>query len=452
MEGKKKVKSYEMDMCSGRLFTKILLFSLPLMLSGVLQLLFNAADIVILGRFSGNHALAAVGATSTLINLLVNLFIGLSVGVNVQIARFCGAGKEKDIEETVHTAVLTSVIAGVVLTVIGVLFARPMLRMMGTPEEVIGQAVLYMQIYFLGITGMLTYNFGAAVLRGIGDTRRPLYILFIAGIINVIFNLIFVICFDMGVAGVAMATSISQFLSAGLILYCLMGLEGSCHLDIRRLRIVPFKLKEMARIGIPASLQGVVFNISNVLIQSSVNSFGTLAMAGNTAADNITGFTYVAMNTFQYSALSFISQNYGARQYRRITKVVFICLGLVTVTGLVLGNSVYLAGNLLLRIYSGDAETISYGLLKLSIVSITHFLCGQMEVMGGVMRGLGHSTAAMIVSMIGGCGLRVVWIFTVFSICRRLDVLFISYPVSWAVTLLIHVVCVLVVKRKYMGR
>ena len=450
-EQKKKIRSYEIDMCSGPLFSKILLFSLPLMLSGILQLLFNAADIVVVGRFSGNHALAAVGSTSALINLLVNLFIGLSVGVNVMVAKYYGAGREKDIQETVHTAVLTAVIAGAILTVIGVLLSRPMLQLMGTPEDVIEHSVLYMRIYFLGMIGTLVYNFGGAVLRGIGDTRRPLYILFAAGVVNVIFNLIFVIKFGMGVAGVATATVISQFLSAGLVLYCLVRSEGSYHLDIRSLRIVPMKLKEMAGIGVPAGLQGAVFSISNVLIQSSVNSFGSIAMAGNTAAANIEGFVYIAMNTFHQSALSFTSQNYGARQYKRITKVMFICMGLVTVTGLVLGNGAYLAGNVLLRIYSDDAEVISYGLLRMSIICTAYFLCGLMDVMSGVMRGLGHSVIAMIVSMVGACGLRVVWIFTVFAAFRRLDVLFISYPVTWTVTFLAHVVCFLVVRRKQLS-
>lgn len=450
-EQKKKIRSYEIDMCSGPLFSKILLFSLPLMLSGILQLLFNAADIVVVGRFSGNHALAAVGSTSALINLLVNLFIGLSVGVNVMVAKYYGAGREKDIQETVHTAVLTAVIAGAILTVIGVLLSRPMLQLMGTPEDVIEHSVLYMRIYFLGMIGTLVYNFGGAVLRGIGDTRRPLYILFVAGVVNVIFNLIFVIKFGMGVAGVATATVISQFLSAGLVLYCLVRSEGSYHLDIRSLRIVPMKLKEMAGIGVPAGLQGAVFSISNVLIQSSVNSFGSIAMAGNTAAANIEGFVYIAMNTFHQSALSFTSQNYGARQYKRITKVMFICMGLVTVTGLVLGNGAYLAGNVLLRIYSDDAEVISYGLLRMSIICTAYFLCGLMDVMSGVMRGLGHSVIAMIVSMVGACGLRVVWIFTVFAAFRRLDVLFISYPVTWTVTFLAHVVCFLVVRRKQLS-
>lgn len=447
-EQTKKRKSYEIDMCSGSLLPKILLFSLPLMLSGILQLLFNAADIVVVGRFSGSQALAAVGSTSALINLLVNLFIGLSVGVNVMVAKYYGARREKDIQETVHTAVLTAVIAGAVLTVIGLLLSQPMLQLMGTPEDVIDHSVLYMRIYFLGMIGTLVYNFGGAVLRGIGDTRRPLYILFAAGVVNVIFNLIFVIAFRMGVAGVAAATVISQFLSALLVLYCLAKSDSSYRLEVKALHITPGKLKEMAGIGVPAGMQGAVFSISNVLIQSSVNSFGSIAMAGNTAAANIEGFVYIAMNTFHQAALSFTSQNYGARQYKRITRVMFICLGLVAVTGLVLGNGAYLGGKWLLAIYSSDAEVISYGMLRMSIICTMYFLCGLMDVMSGMMRGLGHSVIAMVVSMVGACGLRVVWIFTIFAMFRRLDVLFWSYPVTWTVTFLAHVVCFLVVRKR----
>ena len=439
-----KKKSYETDMCSGALLPKILMFSLPLLLSGILQLLFNAADIVVVGRFTGSEALAAVGSTSALINLLVNLFIGLSVGVNVMVAKYYGAKREQDISDTVHTAVLTAIAAGAVLTVIGVVLAQPMLRLMGTPEDVIGQSVFY----FLGMIGVLVYNFGGAVLRGIGDTKRPLYILFAAGVVNVIFNLIFVIIFHMGVAGTAVATAISQFMSAGLVLYCLAKSEGSYRLDIRSLRIVPKKLREMAGIGVPAGMQGAVFSISNVLIQSSVNSFGSIAMAGNTAAANIEGFVYIAMNTFHQAALSFTSQNYGARQYKRISKIIVLCLGMVGVTGLVLGNGAYLAGNWLLRIYSGDPDVIAYGMLRLSIICTMYFICGLMDVMSGVLRGLGHSVLAMVVSMVGACGLRILWIYTIFAMFRRMDVLFLSYPVTWAVTFGAHLICFFIVKKK----
>lgn len=447
VERKSKNKSYEIDMCSGSLLPKILLFSLPLMASGILQLLFNAADIVVVGRYTGNEALAAVGSTSALINLLVNLFIGLSVGVNVMVAKYYGAKREQDIHETVHTAVLVAVLAGVVLTVIGVLASEPLLQLMGTPDDVIDQSVLYMKIYFLGMIGTLVYNFGGAVLRGIGDTRRPLYILFAAGVVNVIFNLIFVIRFKMGVAGVATATVMSQFLSAGLVVYCLVKSDSSYQLNLKELSINVSKLKEMAGIGIPAGMQGAVFSISNVLIQSSVNSFGSVAMAGNTAGANIEGFVYVAMNTFHQSALSFTSQNYGAHQFKRIARVVWISLGLVTATGLLLGNGAYLAGPLLLQIYSEDANVIAYGLLRMSIICTTYFLCGLMDVMSGCLRGLGHSVIAMVVSMLGACGLRIIWIYTIFAANRSLPVLYWSYPVSWGLTFLVHVICFVTILR-----
>lgn len=443
-----KKKSYEIDMCSGALLPKILMFSIPLLLSGILQLLFNAADIVVVGRYTGSEALAAVGSTSALINLLVNLFIGLSVGVNVMVAKYYGARRDQDITETVHTAVLTAIAAGAILTVLGLLLAQPLLKLMGTPEDVIGLSVLYMRIYFLGMIGTLVYNFGGAVLRAIGDTRRPLFILFAAGVVNVIFNLIFVIIFHMGVAGTAVATAISQFLSAALVLNCLIKSDSSYRLNLKQLRIVPRKLKEMAAIGVPAGMQGAVFSVSNVLIQSSVNSFGSTVMAGNTAAANIEGFVYIAMNTFHQAALSFTSQNYGAREYRRINRVILICLGLVLATGVVIGNGVYLAGDLLLQIYSSDPEVISYGLLRMSVICTMYFLCGLMDVMSGVLRGLGHSVIAMVISMVGACGLRVLWVFTVFAMFRSLDVLFLSYPVTWSVTFAANLLFFLAVRRR----
>ena len=285
-------KSYEMDMCNGPLLGKILIFAVPLMLSGILQLLFNAADIIVVGRFSGSHALAAVGSTSALINLLVNVFIGLSVGTNVLIAQYYGAKDRKNISETVHTSVLISLI----LVFVGVALAKPILKLMGTPDDVLNQAVLYIRIYFLGMPVTMLYNFGAAILRAIGDTKRPLYFLSIAGVVNVVLNLIFVIAFDMGVAGVALATVISQVISAALVVRCLVCMDGICRLNLKKLHIHRDKLMRMVQIGLPAGMQGAIFSLSNVLIQSSVNSFGSVAMAGNTAAANIEGFVYNSMN------------------------------------------------------------------------------------------------------------------------------------------------------------
>ena len=439
---------YEMDMCNGPLLGKIIIYAVPLMLSGILQLLFNAADIIVVGRFAGNHALAAVGSTSALINLLVNLFIGLSVGTNVLVARYYGGGQEKDISETVHTSMITAVVGGIILIVVGFFLSRPLLTWMGTPEEVIQHSVLYMQIFFIGMPVMLVYNYGSSVLRAVGDTKRPLFYLVIGGIINVILNLIFVIRFQMGVAGVATATVISQAISAGLIVRCLMNTDSSYRLELSRLRFTKEKFYKIMQIGIPAGLQGSIFSISNVLIQSSVNSFGSIAMAGNTAGANLEGFVYMSMNALHQTALSFTGQNVGAKQYKRVYKIMFICLGIVTAVGLILGNGMYLFGKQLLTIYSPDPEVISYGLMRMSIICTTYFLCGLMDTMVGVMRGMGYSVLPMIVSLTGACGLRVVWIFTVFAANRSLTVLYLSYPVTWAVTFLAHVLCFLIVRKK----
>lgn len=449
---KAKKKSYEIDMCNGPLLGKILIFYFPLMLSGVLQLLFNAADIVVVGRFAGSHALAAVGSTSALINLLVNVFIGLSVGANVLVARYYGAGLKKDLSEMVHTAVMTSLIGGCILVVLGIGLARPALELMGTPDDVIEHAILYMQIYFAGMPVTMAYNFGAAILRAVGDTKRPLYYLAAAGLVNVVLNLVFVICFSMGVAGVAIATVISQAISAFLVLRCLVKEESDYRLHIKELRIVPDKLKRMIQIGVPAGLQGALFSISNVLIQSSVNSFGSIAMAGNTAASNIEGFVYTSMNALYQTAISFTGQNYGASNYKRIGKILVICEALVVIVGLVLGNGAYLLGNKLLWLYTTDAAVIPYGILRLSIVSSTYFLCGMMDVIVGSLRGIGYSIMPMIVSLTGACLFRVVWIYTIFREFNSLRTLYISYPISWALTFTAHLICFTIVYRKLLKR
>lgn len=441
-------------MCNGPLLGKILIFYIPLMLSGVLQLLFNAADIVVVGRYAGSNSLAAVGSTSSLINLLVNLFIGLSVGANVLVARFYGAGKQKELSEMVHTAVLTSIVSGCVLIVLGIALSEPALRLMDTPDDVIGQSVLYMRIYFVGMPFMMAYNFGSAILRAVGDTRRPLYYLLAAGVINVILNLIFVIVFQIGVAGVAIATVISQGVSSALVLRCLMLTDGVYKLDIKQLKIVPDKLVKMLQIGLPAGLQGSLFSISNVLIQSSVNSFGSVAMAGNTAASNIEGFVYTAMNAFHQTAISFTGQNYGAHKIKRIGKILLICQVSVIIVGLLLGNAAYFFSGTLLQLYApDDMEVIAYGTLRLSIICVTYCLCGMMDVMVGSLRGMGYSIMPMLVSLTGACLFRVVWIYTVFQSYRTLKCLYYSYPISWALTFTVHLICFGVVywrmRRKY---
>lgn len=428
--------------------SKLIVFAFPLMLSGILQLLFNAADIIVVGRFAGSESLAAVGSTSSLINLLTNVFIGLSVGANVLVARYYGSQSRKDLEETVHTSMVIAVAGGAVLVVIGLSLAAPLLEMMGTPEDVLPLSVLYMRIFFVGMPATLLYNFGSAVLRAVGDTRRPLYFLLAAGIINVILNLIFVIAFSMGVAGVALATVASQCISACLIVRCLMKSEAEYRLSPKKLRLVRDKMRSIVRIGLPAGLQGAIFSISNVLIQSSVNSFGSVAMAGNTAAANIEGFVYTGMNSVYQTALSFGSQNFGAKNYKRMAKIQLYCLGLVTVIGLVMGNGAVFFGRQLLGIYSSDQTVIQYGLNRLLIISTPYWICGVMDVMVGGLRGMGCSVLPMIVSLTGACALRVVWIYTIFAMHRTLQVLYISYPVSWAVTFLAHVVTYMVVRKK----
>ena len=441
--------SYRMDMTEGPLTTKIIKFTIPVMLSGILQLLFNTADVIVVGRFTGKTALAAVGSTGSLINLLVSLFIGLSIGTNVLVARYQGAKDDKAVSETVHTSIALGIVGGLILLIIGIVATRPLLEMMATPEDVIDQSTLYMRILFFGMPLNLILNFGAAILRAIGDTKRPLYYLTIAGVINVILNILLVTVFSLGVAGVAIATVISEGVSCVLILLCLKHETGAIRLYFNRIKINPSKCVDIMKIGLPAGLQGCIFSISNVLIQSSVNSFGSTVMAGNTAASNIEGFVYVSMNSLHQTCISFTSQNFGAGKFKRIKKVLINCLIIVAITGLVLGNSAYFFGKFLLSAYNNEAEVISYGLIRLSIISTMYFLCGLMDVMVGAMRGIGYSILPMIVSLVGACGLRILWIYTVFVKFRTLDILFISYPVTWTITFLSHLVCYYIVTRKY---
>ncbi len=445
-------KKYEIDMCSGPLLGKILIFYIPLMLSGILQLLFNAADIVVVGRFAGNEALAAVGSTSSLTNLIVNLFIGLSVGSNVLVARYYGADQKDELREMVQTTVATACVSGIILIFAGFFISRPALMWMGTPDDVIAHSVLYMRIYFGGMPFMMVYNFGSAVLRAVGDTKRPLYYLLIAGVVNVLLNLIFVIVFSMGVAGVATATVVSQAISAALVVRCLILSDSVYRLEMKGIRIVPDKLIKMVKIGIPAGMQGALFSISNVLIQSSVNSFGSVAMAGHTAASNIEGFVYTAMNSFHQATISFCGQNYGALKFRRIGKALLICEALVIVVGAIMGNGAYFFAGVLLRIYSPDLEVIRFGILRMGYICVTYFLCGMMDVIVGALRGMGYAIMPMLVSLTGACLFRVVWIYTVFQSYRTLECLYISYPISWALTFLVHLVCFLIVYRKLLKK
>ena len=434
----RKSRNYEIDMCNGPLTRKIITYCIPLALSGILQLLYNAADIIVVGRFSGPTALAAVGSTGSLINLIVNLLIGLSVGASVCVANFYGAGREKDVRETVHTAMLISVIGGVIVAVVGMVFAKTFLGWMGSPDDVIDQATLYLRIYFAGMPLTMAYNFASAIFRALGDTKRPLYYLAVSGLVNVILNLIFVIVFKMGVAGVAIATVVAQAVSTTLIILCMIRSHSVIHLQRDMLRIHGDKLKEIVRVGLPAGLQGTIFSISNVLIQSSINSFGSIAIAGNSASSNLEGFMYTSMNSVYQAALSFAGQNMGARKYSRLKKVLCNCLAIVTGIGIGMGAIMYLFRYQLLGIYSSDMDVINFGIERLELFCLTYFTCGAMDVMVGQMRGMGYSIVPMIVSLVGVCGIRIVWIFTVFKASNSLLTLYMSYPVSWGVTLAVH--------------
>ena len=438
-------KSYEIDMCNGPLLGKILRFSIPLMFSGILQLLFNAADIIVVGRFTSSDALAAVCSTTSLNNLIINLFLGLSIGSSVVVARYYGAQDWKKVGESVHTSILISALAGVALIFLGIALARPLLEAMGTPENVLDQAVLYMRIIFVGMPAMMVYNFGAAILRAVGDTRRPLIFLLISGIINVCLNLFFVIVFEMGVAGVSLATVISQFISAALVVICLVRSGSHYRLTLTGLRISKKVLLEILRVGLPAGIQSTVFNISNVLIQSSINSFGSIAVAGNTAAANLEGFVYTSMNAIYQASLSFTSQNVGARKTERIVPILVRCLACVVVIGVGLSTIVLLLNREFLGIYSSDPAVIEYGVGRLKVVCLTYFLCGIMDVTCGSIRGLGYSVTPTIVSLIGACGLRIVWIYTIFNLVdRSLFTLYLSYPVTWIITFAAHLICFIV--------
>lgn len=443
-------KHYELDMCSGSVLKKMLIFALPLMFSSVLQLLFNAADIVVVGRFAGDASLAAVGSNTALINLLTNLFIGLSVGANVIAARHYGADEQKELSKTVHTAMLLSVLSGALLTVTGLLFARQLLVLMKTDSEVLELAAVYLRIYFAGMPAMMIYNFGSALLRAVGDTKRPLHYLFFAGVVNVILNLIFVIAFKMDVAGVALATVISQCISAFLIVRCLMNEQGGMQLIFSELKLDVKKFLSIMRIGLPAGFQGVVFSLSNVVIQSSVNLFGKTVVAGNSAASNIEGFIYVAMNAFHQAVLSFTGQNIGAGKYERINRILVTGLACVFVTGAALGGVVLAAGPQLLGLYSESAEVIEAGMVRLGFVLSTYFLCGMMDVMVGSIRGMGYSIMPMIVSLVGACGLRLLWIATVFQMeqFHSVETIYISYPITWTITFATHLICFAVVRKK----
>lgn len=435
-------------MCNGTIMDKLISFSIPLMLSGILQLMFNAVDIVVVGRFSGSQALAAVGSTTALINVFTNLFIGISLGANVLAARYYAAGKTKEMSETVHTAIALALVSGVAMAVIGVVFARGALEIMGTPDDVIAKSTLYMQIYFCGMPFFMMYNYGAAILRAVGDTKRPLIFLIVSGVINAILNLFLVIGFHLDVAGVGIATVISQLVSCILVLRCLHHTESSYQLHLAKLRIRSVYLKRIFEVGVPAGIQSTVINISNAMLQSSVNSFGSIAMAGYTASNNIFGFLYVSVNSFTQACMSFTSQNYGVKKLKRMDRVLIDCMILSVVVTLILGSSVYVFGPELLHIYSDQADVIQYGMEIFSYTTVTYFLCGLMDLFPGALRGMGYSTVPMILSIIGTVGVRIIWIYGLFPSHRSLTFLFLSYPVSWIATIIMQVICFWFVRKK----
>ena len=443
-----KKNRFEIDMCNGSIMDKLISFSLPLMVSGILQLAFNAVDIIVVGRFSGSQALAAVGSTTALINVFTNLFIGISLGANVLAARFYAAGKDREMSETVHTSITLALISGITMAVIGVLLAKWALEIMGTPDDVIGQSALYMRIYFMGMPFFMLYNYGAAILRAIGDTKRPLIFLIISGIANAALNMTLVIIFHMGVAGVAIGTIISQLISCVLVLTCLYWSEGSYQLRFSKLKINGAYMEQIFQVGVPAGIQSTVINLSNALLQSSVNSFGSIAMAGYTAANNILGFLYMSVNSITQACMSFTSQNYGVGKLKRMDKVLRDCAILSISIAAVLGGLAYSFGPQILTVYTSDPKVINCGMEILAYTSITYFLCGIMDLFPGALRGMGYSAVPMVLSVIGTVGTRIVWVFGIFPNHRSLSVLFVSYPVSWIITIVLQVVCFYFVRKR----
>ena len=435
-------RTNQIDMTEGPIFGKLLKFSIPLIASSVLQLLFNAADVVVVGRFAGDNSLAAVGSTGSLINLLINLFMGLSVGTNVVAANYFGAQKKDDLRDTVHTAVLVSIYSGLILTFVGVLGAKPILTFMQAPTEVLNLAALYLRIYFGGITATMVYNFGSAILRAKGDTQRPLYILLGAGILNFVLNLIFVIIFKMDVAGVGLATVISQVIAAVLVIFILIKEPDDFHLNLKKLKINRMIFIRIVKIGLPAGFQGIMFSFSNVIIQSSINTFGPIMIAGNAAAVNLEAFIYTSMNGFSQGSLTFCSQNMGAGKTDRIRKVVWISQVSIIVIGAILSGIFLLFGPNLLGIFTKSDEVVQAGMKRLWIIFTTYYLCGMMDGMANSIRGIGHSLMPVISSLLGACLFRIIWLFSIFLIPQfhTPETIFISYPISWILTFAANVV------------
>lgn len=441
-------RNRDMDMCNGPMFSKIIIFALPIMAMNILQLLFNAADMIVVGRFAGKESLAAVGATGALINLMVNLFMGLSVGTSVVVAQDFGANQPIAIKRSVHTSITISIIGGFFVMAIGLIFCEPLLRYMGTPDDIIDLSVLYMKIYFLGMPANMIYNFGAAILRAVGDSRRPMYYLMISGFINVVLNLFFVIVLHMTVDGVAWATVISQYISLVLIILCLLKHDGAIRLIPQQMRIDRDKLKTIVKIGLPAGMQGILFSISNILIQSALNSFGSTMVAASTASSNIEGFISTTSNAYYNAAITFTGQNMGAKKYERIDTVAKIITILVFATWIIVGSATLLLGRSLLRLYVTEPEVIELGMMRLKVMMVAYFTCGLMNAFPGLIRGMGYSILPMVVTLVGACLMRIVWLATVFTWYPTVMVLFACYPVTWALTSTGHVISFFYVRRQ----
>lgn len=447
-------------MCNGPLLKNILLYAAPLILTGLLQLLYNAADMIVVARFSGGTALAAVGSNGPLINLIVNVFVGMSVGASVIVSRYYGAADKRNLHQSVHSAMTLSIICGIITLVIGIFVSRPALELMATPPDVIDQASLYLRIYFLGMPAFMIYNFGAAILRAVGDTKRPLYILTVAGLVNVALNLVLVIGFRLDVAGVAIATTVSQVISAVWVVICLMRTSDMYKLELRKLRLYGNKFTAILKNGIPAGIQGSIFSISNILIQSSINSFGSAVVSGNAAAANVEGFVYVAMNAMHHTCLAFMSQNIGAGKIDRLAKIFRTCIITVIVIGIVTGGAAYLLGDKILVLYTATSgadmsiapeQIIEHGMNRLAVICTTYFICGVMDVLVGALRGMGSPWMPMIVSIVGVCGIRILWIFTVFRFYNSPQSLYLSYIVSWLATSAVQYLCYRKTYKRYVS-
>lgn len=438
MKGMESRSSHRMDMTEGPLFSQIIRFTVPLFFTLILQLMFNAADLIVIGRFAAHEAMAAVGATSSLIHMIINIFFGLAIGTNVVAANAYGAKDQSLLSRTTHTSMVVAVVGGVLVAAFGYAFARPLLEMMATPANVLEKATLYMRIYFLGLPVLMVYNFGSAVLRAVGDTRRPLIYLAVSGVLNVPLNLLLVLRFGMDVDGVAWATVLSQIVSSALVWRALASSRDGCRLEWCRLRVHWPVLRRMLEIGVPSAAQASCFSLSNILIQSAVNSFGSLAMAGSSATLSLEGIVYCGPYALHQATISFAGQNYGARQYARLRRSIWYCFWVSVVISSVMGPGAWLIGPELLSIYSTDPAVIAWGMKRIVVTFTTYALAGMMDVVSGAMRGIDKSLLSAIIVLVCVCGFRVVWLYTAFPMHRTMEMLMLSYPITWGLATLVN--------------